>query len=213
MSTERVDVVQIARDIAGCSASHHALVTHLRGLRSVDPTTPSRLPDWTVGHVLTHIARNASGHLEMLAGRPQYERGVESRNEDIENGSRRSWDPLINDVEATCAALELAWAAVTDWSGTCTMVVGDRPKQLLPFLRQREVEIHRVDLGLGYEFSDMPGEYIRKDLRLCAMVWNARKPMGMTPLPSVVLGVPPHERLAWMIGRHEIEGVEAASLV
>ncbi len=212
MSDEPVDLAQVARDIAGCTASHHALLAHLIGLGAIDPTTPSRLPDWTIAHVLTHIARNASGHLEMLAGRPQYERGAESRNADIEIGSRRSWEALVDDIEASCAALDSAWAVVTDWSGTATTVTGDRPKQLLPLLRQREVEIHRVDLGLGYEFADMPGDYISKDLRLWEMVWRARKPMGLTPLPPAVLAVPPGDRLAWMVGRNEIEGVEPACL-
>jgi maleylpyruvate isomerase len=148
----------------------------------------------------------------MLAGRPQYRRGVEGRNADIEIGSRRSWEALVDDIEATCAELESGWTAVTDWSGTATTVIGDRPKQLLPLLRQREVEIHRVDLGLGYEFADMPSGYISKDLRLWEMVWRARKPMGLTPLPPAVLAVPPGERLAWMVGRNEIEGVEPAGL-
>jgi maleylpyruvate isomerase len=212
VSNEPVDPTQIARDIAGCTASHHALLAHLSGLGAVDATTPSRLPDWTIAHVLTHIARNASGHVEMLAGRPQYRRGVEGRNADIEIGSRRSWEALVDDIEATCAELESGWTAVTDWSGTATTVIGDRPKQLLPLLRQREVEIHRVDLGLGYEFADMPSGYISKDLRLWEMVWRARKPMGLTPLPPAVLAVPPGERLAWMVGRNEIEGVEPAGL-
>ena len=44
------------------------------------------------------------------------------------------------------------------------------------------------------------------------MVWRARKPMGLTPLPPAVLAVPPGDRLAWMVGRNEIEGVEPAGL-
>ena len=31
--------------------------------------------------------------------------------------------------------------------------------------------------------------------------------MGLTPLPEVVLHRPPHERLAWLMGRTEIPGL------
>jgi maleylpyruvate isomerase len=212
VSDEVGDAAQISGDIASCSSSHRGLLTQLQSLGAIDPLAPSRLPGWTVAHVLTHIARNASGHLEMLAGRPQYVRGMESRNEDIEAGVRRSWPELIEDVEATCEALESGWHDVSDWSGTATTVAGNRPKRMLPLLRQREVEIHRVDLGLGYEFSDMPSEYVRKDLRLWEMQWRARKPMGLTPLPRAALAAPPHDRLAWFVGRLDIVGLEPAGM-
>ena len=34
----------------------------------LDVAAPSRLPDWTVGHVLTHLARNADSIVRVLAG-------------------------------------------------------------------------------------------------------------------------------------------------
>lgn len=212
MSGELVDAAQIAGDITSSSSSQRGLLTQLRILGAIDPLTPTRLPGWTLAHVLTHVARNASGHLEMLAGRPQYVRGMQSRNEDIEAGARRSWAELVDDVGASCGELESAWADLSDWSGTVTTVAGNRPKRMLPLLRQREVEIHRVDLGLGYEFSDMPSEYIRKDLRLWEMQWRARKPMGLTPLPRAALAAPPHDRLAWFVGRLDIAGLEPAGM-
>ena len=53
----------------------------------------------------------------------------------------------------------------------------------LAFARWREVEVHRVDLGLGYEPEDWPAEYVRLELREMEMRWNARRPMGLTGLP------------------------------
>jgi maleylpyruvate isomerase len=207
-----VDLRAVEADVTACRGSHASLVEHLRSLEPVAPTTPSRLPGWTVAHVLTHIARNADGHLSMLAGRPQYPHGVEGRNSDIEVGAHRAWDDLITDVERTCALVDEAYARCDDWSGTVELVMGARPKVMIPFLRQREVEIHHVDLGLGHEFGDLPSEYLRKELRLMGMLWKARKPMGMTPLPEAALALPPSTRLAWMMGRIEIDGLAPANL-
>ena len=202
---------QLDAELASSLRSQDALVAWLRAFEWVDPEQPSLLPDWTVGHVLTHIARNADSHRDLLDGRPQYP-SVESRNADIEAGARRGWQELVTDVATSAAALGERWATVTDWTVTAAMLSGSRPRHMLPILRQREVEVHRADLGLGYDFADMPGDYVRKDLRLMEMLWRARKPMGMTPLPDATLRLPPPTRLAWMMGRAEIDGLPPANL-
>jgi len=74
------------------------------------------------------------------------------------------------------------------------------------------VEIHLVDLGLGYEFTNMPARYVRSELRFMEMMWRARQPMGMGALPQVALDAEPTTRLAWLTGRTEIEGLGAAGL-
>jgi maleylpyruvate isomerase len=212
VSGEDVDLVRVERDVEACRRSHAALVEHLRSLGPIDPATPSRLPDWTVGHVLTHIARNADGHMSMLDGRPQYPHGVNGRNADIDVGATRSWIELVDDVVHTNSHLDARFLEHADWTGSSEMLSGVRPTALLPLLRQREVEVHRADLGLGYEFADMPAEYIRQDLRLMEMLWKARQPMGMTPLPPAALEAAPPTRLAWMMGRAAIDGLEPANL-
>jgi maleylpyruvate isomerase len=82
----------------------------------------------------------------------------------------------------------------------------------LPFMRMREVSIHHVDLGVGYGFEDLPAEYIRLELRRMEMLWKARQPMGMTPLPDSALAAPPATRLAWLVGRTGIECLEPAAI-
>jgi hypothetical protein len=37
--------------------------------------------------------------------------------------------------------------------------------------------------------------------------------MGLTGLPAEALAVPPYQRLAWLLGRQGIEGLDAAALV
>ena len=213
MENEGVDIREVRRDIEACAASHASLAAHLVSLNPVDPARPSQLPDWTVGHVLAHIARNADSIVSMLAGRAQYPHGTEGRNADIEMGAQRSWGELIDDVTATAAALDTRFDDDDiDWASRASTRGGDRPTAMLPLLRQREVEVHRADLGLGHGFADMPSDYVRKDLRLMGMLWKARKPMGMTPLPDAALALPPAIRLGWMMGRISIDDLPPANL-
>lgn len=211
MSDEAFDQRQFQAELASSIASHASLMAWLRSLEPVDPAGASLLPGWSVGHVLTHIARNADSHRDLLDGRPQYP-SVESRNADIDLGAGRPWGELVDDVADSAEALDARWSTTSDWSGTATMLSGTRPHHLLPLLRQREVEVHRADLGLGYGFDDMPGEYVRRDLRLMEMLWRARKPMGLTPLPELAMRLAPPTRLAWMMGRTEVEGLPPAGL-
>ena len=212
MGTDTFDRRQLDADLASCTGSHAALVGWLRSLDPVDPSTATSLPGWSVGHVLTHIARNADSHVDLLDGRPQYP-SPHSRDDDIAAGAGRSWSELVDDVATSAAAVDARWVETADWSGTATMLAGSRPRHLLPLLRQREVEVHRSDLGLGYRFDDMPARYVRRDLGLMEMLWRARKPMGLTPLPDAARRLAPPLRLAWMLGRVDVDGLPPADLL
>ncbi len=165
-----------------------------------------------MGHVLTHIARNADSMVSLLDGHDQYPHGVKGRNADIESGAGRGWPELIGDVSATADELERRWNAHEHWDVLAHTVTAQVPLSDTPFRRWREVEVHRADLGLGYVFADMPSEYLRLELRRMEMLWTARQPMGMTSLPGAALAAPPPERLAWLMGRVEIEGLEPAAI-
>jgi maleylpyruvate isomerase len=206
--TSEPDAAQVARDIDAMAASQQALADHLAGLDGIDPASPSRLPGWSVGHALSHIARNADGALRQLEGLPQYWMGATSRHADIELGATRSWDELVDDIVITSAAVEARMREVIDWSGSTMSIAGRRPKAMLPETRRREVEIHRADLGVGYGFDDMPRDFVRIDVGRMTMAWSARQPMGMTTLPDAVLALPEPERLAWLWGRAVVPGVD-----
>ena len=81
--------------VAGCAAAQASLDATLVGLDDDTARRPSRLADWTVGHVLTHIARNADSVVWRLEGaargelRDQYPGGLEQRRADIEAGAGR----------------------------------------------------------------------------------------------------------------------------
>ena len=111
------------RDIARVREAHQALVDHLvamSGGSGADAALPSLLPDWTRGHVLTHIARNADSFVRPLrrpAGRGGHavRRRFRGRNADIEAGATRDWAALVDDVRSSAAALEEVFAAQDRW--------------------------------------------------------------------------------------------------
>ncbi|MHB1536709.1 MAG: maleylpyruvate isomerase N-terminal domain-containing protein, partial [Acidimicrobiales bacterium] len=56
-----------------CRAAQARLLAALRNLDDGQARLPSRLPGWSVGHVITHLARNADAHARRLAGALQGE--------------------------------------------------------------------------------------------------------------------------------------------
>ena len=73
--------------------------------------------------------------------------------------------------------------------------------------------MHHADLGLGYSWSDWDHEYVRLELVRLTMLWASRKPMGLTDLPAEAMAVPAHRRVAWLLGRAEIDGLAAAGII
>jgi maleylpyruvate isomerase len=203
----------VGRAIDVLDASQQRLDADLASRPAVDPGTPTGLPGWTVGHVLTHIARNADSALRMLAGLPQYWKGFESRSADIALGAGRSWEELVDDVATTNAAVIRRAREIRDWSGSAYTTTGERPKDTVPEMRRREVEIHHADLGLGYGFADLPADFVRFESKRLTMLWQARQPMGLTDLPEAVLRLPEHERLAWLFGRRVVDDVAPAGII
>ncbi len=184
----------------------------------LDIEGPSRLPGWTRGHVLTHLARNADGHRRMIegAGRgevlEQYEGGAERRSADIGAGAVRPADEIVADLVDATEALEAAWAT-SDWQGSGRRTLaGESPIARLPFLRTREVALHSVDVDIGVEMDDLDEMYVKLELDRMEMLWTARQPMGLTPLPAGVLALAPTDRLAWFTGRTDVDGLEPAGV-
>ena len=97
---------ELAATIAGCTTAHRRLSETLASVDADVARRPSRLPDWTVGHVLTHLARNADSHVRMLQGAlageavEQYPGGYEQRSRDIDAGAGRDAADLRADVLA-----------------------------------------------------------------------------------------------------------------
>jgi maleylpyruvate isomerase len=158
-------------EIAGCRAAHARLREAVTGLTDDIVRRPSLLPGWSVGHVLTHLARNADSVVRRLDGArrgevvDQYVGGFEGRAAEIEEGAGRSADALIADVVSSSDAVDEAIAhfPADAWGRSGRGVGGhEQPVAVLPFQRQREVEVHLVDLGLGCSPSDWPDDLVAR---------------------------------------------------
>ncbi|MBI4885276.1 MAG: maleylpyruvate isomerase N-terminal domain-containing protein [Actinobacteria bacterium] len=210
----------VERDIRGATAAHRLLFAAVAKLTDDDVRSASLLPDWTVAHVIAHIARNADSHVLMIEAAErgevgdQYPGGVDQRNADIAAGAQLSAAELIDDVATAVDRLHAAWATTTatGWAGTGRTVVGAVSMKLLPFRRWREAEIHHADLGLAYSWRDWSAEYVRLELQQMTMLWASRQPMGLTALPDEAFGVDERHRLAWLVGRATIEGLAPAGI-
>jgi len=209
------------RELQGALDAHRTLLARLDTLDDDHVSRASLLPGWTVGHVLTHIARNADGLRNLLEGAlrgeetAMYPGGLDQRTADIEAGAHRGAVGLTLDVRTTTASLEAVFAAMTPeaWDRTGIAAFGPVAIDEVPFRRWRETEVHHADLGLGYSWEDWPDGYVRAELRRLTIVWDSRRPMGLTGLPPAALAVSDHRRAAWLLGRAEIEGLEPAGLM
>jgi maleylpyruvate isomerase len=191
-----------ARALDACRDASARLLATLDGLDDATARRPSRLPDWTVGHVVTHLARNADSHVRMMeaamAGRvaDQYEGGLEGRAADIAAGAGRPAAELVADLNRAIADLDATWGRVPleVWAtGEGRMGNGELcPCADLPSRRWREVEIHRVDLGLGGEPADWPDAYVELEL-----------PKALAQLPDRLSPADRATLLAWLVGRAE----------
>jgi maleylpyruvate isomerase len=215
-------------DIDGARAAHQALLRTVRTLRDADIGRPSLLPDWTMGHVLTHIARNADGHCNMFDGAAQgevfaqYPGGTTQRIDGIEQGSRRRAAEIVDDLETTIAMLEDRWDSATDemWAnGRCRSFSGEMPLAVQPFRRWREVEVHHHDLGTKFSWRDWSEAYTMRELETTiatlaprldghALALRSTDSAHVWTIPEnscsvVEVRAPRRQLLAWLAGRYD----------
>ncbi len=133
---------------------------------------PSLLPGWTRGHVLTHIARNADGMVNLLrwartgAQIPMYA-SAQSRAADIGAGAGRPAADLATDVRESAGAFaaEAANMPGEAWTVQVRALYGPPfPAFVVLDRRLSEVEIHHVDLAAGYSPGDWPEDFIAEAL-------------------------------------------------
>jgi maleylpyruvate isomerase len=196
----------VVDDLDGLRDATAALVDGLAGLTDDEARRPSLLPGWTVGHALTHLARNADGIRGMVeaAARgdavPMYPSG-EARRAGIEAGAGRPAAALVADVVAAAEALDASWPAggAPAWDGHGLTLAGRLPVAEMPFRRWREVEVHRADLGLAFGWADWSDAYVARELPVALARTPERTPDGRPVL--VGPADDPRRTLAWLLGR------------
>ena len=197
-------VEMLTVEIEGCRASHARLAARIEGLTDEVVREPSLLPAWSVGHVLTHLARNAEAMFHRIEATTrgevidQYVGGAEGRASEIESGAGRPANVLINDVISWSQRLDATFVSLPDdsWNRPVRSLRGDEhPVARLPFHRWWEVEVHLVDLAIGHTPADWPQELVDRALpRLVAGLANRADPRSL---------------MAWTLGRGPAPGLES----
>jgi len=186
---------------------------------------PSLLPDWTKGHVLTHVARNGDGIRNLLiwaqtgVKTPMYP-SAEARAADIEAGASRSADEIQADLSVSAKSFsekarelpEEAWLAeVHGIRGPAEPAWSWLGRRLF------EVEVHHADVGTDYRPADWPEWFVSDELyRVCGrLATNPEAPAAVLSDAGsgrqyflrtegesgpAVTG-PGYALLAWLIGR------------
>jgi maleylpyruvate isomerase len=209
-------MIDHAHDLASVRDATERLLTAVGKLDNASVTESSRLPGWTRGHVLAHLARNADALVNVLAGRPMYV-SAEARDADIERGAPRPLDAQLADVRDSAHRFQEASAALTDWSRVVELRGGVTDSvSRLPFRRWVEVELHHVDLGIGYELEDLPAEFTARETEFLAARFAGHPDVPPTRLtdgtrawrtggeadrPEVTVTGPAADLLGWLAGR------------
>jgi maleylpyruvate isomerase len=148
------------------------LVAGLKGLSwsAADVAAPSLCAAWTRGHVLTHVARNADGIADTIAGAlrgeivERYPDGWDARNAAIDAGSARPFDVLVADVRDSAARVADVLAAVADADGWDLPTAEHGTPAGWVYRRLREVVVHRVDLAADYTPEHWPAVFVAAEL-------------------------------------------------
>ena len=218
---------EVSHSLDQLAAATDRLLATATALSDAQAREPSLLPGWSRGHVLTHIARNADGMVNLLrwartgTQTPMYA-SAESRAADIEAGAGRPAADLAVDVRESAAGLAVEAASMPDdaWTAQVRALNGP-PFPALGVLERRlsEVEIHHVDVAAGYSPGDWPGDFLsealprvagsfagRDDVPPC-LAWaeGAKHPFRLGPEqaspPTVIIHGQPADLLAWLLGR------------
>jgi maleylpyruvate isomerase len=182
------------------------------------PSTPSLLPGWSRGHLLTHLARNGDALVNLLTWArtgvvtPPYA-SREKRDADIAAGADRPPDVLLADVRDSGARFADAAAQLPAdaWLVELDLPTGPQRAALVVWRRLREVEVHHVDLDAAYRPADWPESFAHRllhevcgglpGLALTLRPDSLGHPLTMGPGGPPEVAGPCYALAAWLAGR------------
>lgn len=180
--------------IDACRTSHRRLLEGLAVLTDADFRVPSSLPGYSRGHVVTHVASKVRAHIWIVGGPAAGEvRRLHPVGYDADlaadAGAGRSASELCADLADSFEDLESAWDHLDEdqWDREAIMVAGPRTMVEVVGHHLRNVEVHHVDLDIGYHVSDWPSILVEGELT-----------KRLRSLPDRADHA---ELLAWLIGR------------
>ncbi|MEU3346653.1 maleylpyruvate isomerase family mycothiol-dependent enzyme [Streptomyces sp. NPDC006700] len=219
-------MIDHARDLASVQDATERLLTAAGKLDNATVTDESRLPGWTRGHILAHLARNADALVNVFEGRPMYA-SAEARDADIERDAPRPLGVQLADVRESGDRFQRTAAGPADWSRTVELRNGVTDSaSRVPFRRWVEVELHHVDLGIGYELEDLPAEFVEREIEFLAQRFSGHPDVPPTRLtdgthawdtgrkadePAVTVTGGRADLLGWLAGRRDGSALTAST--
>lgn len=220
-----------ADQLARIDAAYARLFDTLDSLEREQWQEPSLLPDWTRAHVVAHLNDNATCFAEALEGLAQGQNvpvyaSDEARDAAIADGATKPGPELL----AEGSEAQKRWRSVVSgldekaWAGEVERTPGGVafPVAVIPMMREREIEIHHVDLDAGYTPEDWPEDFAarllealaydmgeRGDVTVIATDTGARHDVGAGG--QEVRGTA--ARLAWWLARQDPAGLESDTQV
>ncbi|WP_030687930.1 maleylpyruvate isomerase family mycothiol-dependent enzyme [Streptomyces sp. NRRL B-1347] len=224
-------MIDHVRDLASVRDATERLLSAVSAWDNAATAEPSRLPGWSRGHVLTHLARNADALVNVLAGRPMYT-SAEARDGDIERGAPRPLAEQIEDLRLSAARFQDEADRPADWSRTVELRNGVTDSaSRVPFRRWIEMELHHVDLGVGYELEDLPADFVEREIDFLTdrflgkagvpatrvtdgtRAWSTGRVQESGEKPEVTVSGPAPALLGWLAGRRDPAELTAALTV
>jgi maleylpyruvate isomerase len=158
-------------ELAPLTGSEAALLAAVQGLTDAEAGAPSQLPGWSRAELITHLARNADGMRRVAEAAmqgevgEQYPGGREERDAAIAAGRGKAAAEVVSDLAQAVEWLHETWAAVPDdvWGRPGRVSVGvGQVVTVADTVSRRwlEVEVHRIDLGLGASPEDWPLPFV-----------------------------------------------------
>ena len=214
------------------AAASQRLTESVEALTDETWSAPSLLPGWSRGHVVAHLTLNAEGLAAALIGavegrsQPMYA-SDEVRDGDIDELARGPRAQVVRRFVVAAGRFDEALAAVAAAPGQVAerlipRTPGGRrfPVAATGEMRLREVEVHHVDLDLGYSPADWPTPFVRdllthgihRPLRIDALLsaididWSHQLGTGGPTITG-----PAHGLAWWLTGRDPFPGAEPTS--
>ena len=214
-------------EFAGIAAASERLLAVLATVDADRFAEPSRLPDWTVGNVVAHIALNAEAFVRVADDRRNdrvgvmYPHGVEGRNADIAALGDTTVAAIIERLRLAVDTFGAAWSSPVPEGPTCTAVgFPEFDSSEVPLRRLREVEVHGLDTGLsGLSFDTWSEHFVMTDLptQWANIGRRTGGPINVVDEDGNIwaLGiantepfpVQRRELLAWVLDRHAIDSL------